>query len=140
MKAKKNDNVKVHYRGTFTNGEVFDSSAGREPLAFTVGAGQMIKGFDAAVEGMEVNEKKVVNIPAAEAYGERNEELMQVIPKTQLPGDMDPQVGQKLVASSPQGQQEVLVAAVTDDTITIDVNHPMAGKELVFEIELVEIG
>ena len=140
MKAKKNDNVKVHYRGTFTDGEVFDSSAGREPLAFTVGAGQMIKGFDQAVEGMELNEKKVVNIPAAEAYGERNEELMQEIPKSQLPADMDPQVGQKLVASSPQGQQEVLVAAVSDDTITIDVNHPMAGKELVFEIELVEIG
>ncbi|MEL7147660.1 MAG: peptidylprolyl isomerase [Bacteroidota bacterium] len=139
MKAKKNDNVKVHYRGTFTNGEVFDTSAGREPLAFTVGAGQMIPGFDQAVEGMELNETKVVNIPAAEAYGERNEELMQEIPKTQLPADMNPQVGQKLVASSPQGQQEVLVAAVSDDTITIDVNHPMAGKELVFEIELVEI-
>ena len=79
MKAKKNDNVKVHYRGTFTDGEVFDSSAGREPLAFTVGAGQMIKGFDQAVEGMELNEKKVVNIPAAEAYGERNEELLDTV-------------------------------------------------------------
>ena len=140
MKAKKNDNVKVHYIGTFTNGEVFDSSQGRAPLAFTVGAGQMIKGFDQAVEGMEVSERKVVNIPAAEAYGERNEELMQVISKTQLPEGMDPQVGQKLMATGPDGhQQEVMVAEVTAETITIDVNHPMAGKELVFEIELVEI-
>ncbi len=85
MKAKKNDNVKVHYTGTLTNGEIFDSSVDREPLGFTVGAGQMIKGFDQAVDGMELNEKKTVNIPAAEAYGERNEELMQKVAKSDLP-------------------------------------------------------
>jgi len=141
MKAKKNDNVKVHYTGTLANGEVFDSSLQREPLGFTVGAGQMIKGFDQAVDGMEVNEKKTVSIPAAEAYGERNNELMQVVPKTDLPEDMDPQVGQTLVATGPQGQQShVVVAEVTEETVTIDANHPLAGKDLTFEIELVEIG
>ncbi len=141
MKAKKNDNVKVHYTGTLTNGEIFDSSVDREPLGFTVGAGQMIKGFDQAVDGMELNEKKTVNIPAAEAYGERNEELMQKVAKSDLPSDMEPQVGQTLVATGPSGQQShVVVAEVAEDTITIDANHPLAGKELIFEIELVEIG
>jgi len=140
MKAKKDDQVKVHYTGTLTNGEVFDSSLQREPLAFTVGAGQMIKGFDEAVNGMSVNEKKTVTIPAAEAYGERNDDLLQVVPKTDLPDDMDPKVGQTLVASAPNGQQsQVVVSDVSDDTITVDANHPLAGKDLVFEIELVEI-
>lgn len=140
MKAKKNDNVKVHYTGTLTNGEIFDSSVDREPLGFTVGAGQMIKGFDDAVDGMELNEKKTVNIPAAEAYGERSEELMQKVPKSDLPADMKPEVGQTLVATGPGGQQShVVVAEVADDHIVIDANHPLAGKELIFEIELVEI-
>lgn len=141
MKAKKNDNVKVHYTGTLTNGEIFDSSVDREPLGFTVGAGQMIKGFDQAVDGMELNEKKTVNIPAAEAYGERNDELMQKVAKSDLPADMEPQIGQTLVATGPGGQQShVVVAEVAEDTITIDANHPLAGKDLIFEIELVEIG
>ncbi|MEL6557543.1 MAG: peptidylprolyl isomerase [Bacteroidota bacterium] len=141
MKAKKNDNVKVHYTGTLTNGEIFDSSVDREPLGFTVGAGQMIKGFDQAVDGMELNEKKTVNIPAAEAYGERNDELMQKVAKSDLPAEMEPQVGQTLVATGPGGQQShVVVAEVAEDTITIDANHPLAGKDLIFEIELVEIG
>lgn len=140
MKAKKNDNVKVHYTGTLTNGEIFDSSVDREPLGFTVGAGQMIKGFDAAVDGMELNEKKTVNIPAAEAYGERNDDLMQKIAKSDLPAEIIPQVGQTLVATSPDGyESQVIVAEVSEDTITIDANHPLAGKELIFEIELVEI-
>lgn len=140
MKAKKNDNVKVHYTGTLTNGEVFDSSVDREPLGFTIGAGQMIKGFDQAVDGMELNEKKTINIPAAEAYGERNDELMQMVAKSDLPDDMDPQIGQTLVATGPGGQQShVVVAAVEEENITIDANHPLAGKELIFEIELVEI-
>ncbi len=140
MKAKKDDQVKVHYTGTLTSGEVFDSSVEREPLAFTVGAGQMIKGFDDAVNGMEINEKKKVSIPAAEAYGERNDQLMQIVPKSDLPDDMDPQLGQTLVASGPDGQQShVVIAEVTEETITVDANHPLAGKDLVFDIELVEI-
>ncbi|MEQ9405711.1 MAG: peptidylprolyl isomerase [Cyclobacteriaceae bacterium] len=141
MKAKANDNVKVHYTGKLTSGEVFDSSEGRDPLAFTVGGGQMIRGFDEAVDGMELNEKKTVTIPAAEAYGEHKTELIQEIPKSSLPEDMNPEVGQKLVATNDLGHQtQVAVTEVSVDTITIDANHDLAGKDLVFDIKLVEIG
>ncbi len=140
MKAKANDNVKVHYKGKLTSGEVFDSSEGREPLAFTVGGGQMIKGFDNAVDGMELNEKKTVTIPAKDAYGEHRNELIQQIPKSNLPEDMNPEIGQKLVATNDLGHQtQVSVIDVTDEDITIDANHDLAGKDLVFDIELVEI-
>ncbi|MEO1253532.1 MAG: peptidylprolyl isomerase [Bacteroidota bacterium] len=140
MKAKANDKVKVHYTGKLTSGEVFDSSEGREPLEFTVGGGQMIKGFDQAVDGMELNEKKTVTIPSLEAYGEHKEELIQQVPKNQLPGDMNPEVGQKLVATNDLGHQTyVSVTAVSDEVITVDANHELAGKDLVFEIELVGI-
>ncbi|WP_370087421.1 peptidylprolyl isomerase [Ekhidna sp.] len=141
MKAKANDKVKVHYTGKLTTGEVFDSSEGREPLEFTVGGGQMIKGFDEAVNGMAIDEKKTVEIPSAEAYGERREELIQEVPKDQLPADMKPEVGQKLVATNDLGHQTyVSVTAVTDDAITVDANHDLAGKDLIFDIQLVEIG
>lgn len=138
--AKNNDTVKVHYTGKLTTGEVFDSSEGREPLEFTVGAGQMIQGFDAAVNGMELNEKKTFTIPSDEAYGPVNEGLVQKVERTQLPEDMKPEVGQMLVASGPNGEQtQVTVAAVSENDITIDANHPLAGKDLVFDVELVEI-
>ena len=141
MKAKANDKVKVHYTGKLTTGEVFDSSDGRDPLEFTVGGGQMIKGFDEAVNGMELNEKKTVTIPSNEAYGDRREDLIQEIPKNQLPEDMNPEVGQKLVATNDLGHQvQVSVTSVTAETITVDANHDLAGKDLVFDIELVEIG
>ncbi len=140
-KAKANDTVKVHYTGKLTNGQVFDSSLERDPLEFTVGGGQMIKGFDAAVDGMEVNEKKTVTIPSAEAYGDRNDQLIQKVPRTDLPADMKPEPGQTLVATNETGQQtHVIVQEVTDTEITIDANHPLAGQDLIFEIELVEIG
>lgn len=139
-KVKANDTVKVHYTGKLADGQVFDTSVERDPLQFTVGGGQMIKGFDEAVNGMEVNEKKTVTIPSAEAYGDRNEELIQQVSKDQLPADMKPEAGQTLVATNEQGQQtHVLVAEVGDDHIKIDANHPLAGKDLIFEIELVEI-
>ena len=139
-KVQANDKVKVHYTGKLTDGEVFDSSLERDPLEFTVGAGQMIKGFDEAVNGMELNEKKTVTIPSGEAYGDRNDQLIQEVPKNDLPADMKPEVGQTLVATNQDGQQtHVLVTGVEDATITIDANHPLAGKDLVFEIELVEI-
>ncbi len=141
MKAKANDKVKVHYTGKLTSGEVFDTSEGRDPLEFTVGGGQMIKGFDEAVNGMGLNEKKTVTIPSAEAYGEHKEELIQEVPKDQLPDDMQPEVGQKLVATNDLGHQTyVNVTAVSTDAITVDANHELAGKDLVFDIELVEIG
>lgn len=140
-KAQANDTVKVHYTGKLTSGEVFDSSLNRDPLQFTVGEGQMIKGFDEAVNGMEINEKKTVTIISDEAYGPVREDLIQDIPKTQLPDDLKPEIGQTLVATGPEGQQtQVLVADVSDEAIKIDANHPLAGKDLVFEIELVEIG
>lgn len=139
-KAKTNDTVKVHYTGKLTSGEVFDSSLNREPLQFVLGSGQMIPGFDSAVNGMELNEKKTVTIDSDQAYGPMNDELVQDIPKTQLPDDLKPEVGQTLVATGPEGQQtQVLVTDVSDATIKIDANHPLAGKDLVFEIELVEI-
>ena len=141
MKAKTNDKVKVHYTGKLTTGEVFDSSQGRDPLEFTVGGGQMIKGFDEAVNGMEINEQKTVTIPSAEAYGDKRADLIQEIPRDQLPGDMQPEIGQKLVATNDLGHQtQVAVTGVSESAITIDANHELAGKDLVFEIELVEIG
>ncbi len=140
MKAKTNDKVKVHYTGKLTSGEVFDSSKGREPLEFTVGGGQMIKGFDEAVNGMEMNEQITVTIPSAEAYGEKREDLIQEISRDQLPEDMQPEIGQKLVATNDLGHQtQVAVTEVTNETITVDANHELAGKDLVFEIELVGI-
>jgi FKBP-type peptidyl-prolyl cis-trans isomerase 2 len=140
-KAQANDTVKVHYTGKLTTGEVFDSSLERDPLQFTLGGGQMIKGFDEAVNGMELNEKKTVTIVSDEAYGPVREDLIQDIPKTQLPDDLKPEIGQTLVATGPEGQQtQVLVTDVSDEAIKIDANHPLAGKDLVFEIELVEIG
>ncbi|GAB4246032.1 MAG: peptidylprolyl isomerase [Ekhidna sp.] len=141
MKAKTNDKVKVHYTGKLTTGEVFDSSEGRDPLEFTVGGGQMIKGFDAAVNGMELNEKKTVTIPSQEAYGDKRDDLIQEVPKSQLPEEMSPEVGQKLVATNDLGHQTyVSVTEVSEESITVDANHELAGHDLVFEIELVEIG
>lgn len=139
-KAKASDTVKVHYTGKLTNGQVFDSSLERDPLQFKLGEGQMIKGFDEAVDGMELNEKKTVTIPKDEAYGDRNDQLIQQVPKADLPDDMKPEAGQTLVATNETGQQtHVIVKEVADETITIDANHPLAGQDLVFEIELVEI-
>ena len=139
-KAKANDTVKVHYTGTLTNGEVFDSSLERDPLEFVVGGGQMIKGFDAAVTGMEVGETKTAEIAADQAYGNHNDEMVIEVPKTQLPEDLKPEVGQQLGMQQPNGQSvPVRVTKVMDESIEIDANHPLAGKDLVFELELVEI-
>lgn len=139
-KAKAGDSVKVHYTGKLKDGTIFDSSEGREPLAFEVGAGQMIKGFDAAVDGMEVGDSKTAEIPAAEAYGEARQDLMFDVPKTNLPEDLKPEVGQQLAMTQPDGQQvPVTVAKVEEDKVIIDANHQLAGKDLIFDIQLVEI-
>ncbi|MFT7114753.1 MAG: FKBP-type peptidyl-prolyl cis-trans isomerase 2 [Candidatus Azotimanducaceae bacterium] len=138
-KATTDNTVKVHYTGKLNSGEIFDSSLEREPLEFTIGAGQMIPGFDAAVNGMEINEKKSITIPAEEAYGPRKEEMMQKVTKDQLPEDMKPEIGQTLVAGSPDGQEmHVIITEINDDNIVVDANHPLAGQELQFDIELVE--
>lgn len=138
--VKKDDTVKVHYKGTLTTGEVFDSSEGREPLEFQVGSGQMIPGFDKAIVDMKLNEKKTIEIPASEAYGEPKEELFQEVPKDQLPQEIKPEVGMALAAQLPDGrQQQLIISEVKEDTIVVDANHPLAGKDLVFEVEVVEI-
>ena len=133
------DAVKVHYTGTLSDGTVFDSSIDREPLGFTVGAGQMIPGFDKAVVGMKVGETKKVTIPADQAYGQRNEALTAVISKAELPPDLQPVLGDRLQTQTPRGTLVVTVTAVTADNITIDGNHELAGKDLTFEITLVEL-
>jgi peptidylprolyl isomerase len=141
--AKNGDLVRVHYTGKLTNGEQFDSSMGREPLEFTVGAGQMIKGFDAAMPGMAVGDKKTINIPPHEAYGERSEEAMIQFPKANIPAEMVPQLhpGMQLTLSNQQGQPvPVVVAEIKEEVVILDANHFLAGQELVFDIELVSIG
>ncbi|MEM1407332.1 MAG: peptidylprolyl isomerase [Bacteroidota bacterium] len=138
--VKKGDKVKVHYTGKLNNGEVFDSSVGKSPLEFEVGAGMMIAGFDAAVNGMKVGDKKVAEIPASEAYGDVNEKMIVDISRSQLPTDLVPEIGQQLAMQQPNGQSvPVTVTQVQKDSITIDANHSLAGKDLIFEIELIGI-
>lgn len=138
--VKEGDVVKVHYTGKLVSGEEFDSSVNREPLEFTVGAGQMIRGFDAALPGMEVGDKKTINITAADAYGERNEEAVIHFPKENVPEGMKLERGMSLQLSNEQGQPfPVVVTDLLEDVVVLDANHFLAGKELVFDIELVEI-
>lgn len=140
QKVKEGDQVKVHYTGKLTSGDAFDSSVGREPLAFTVGAGQMIKGFDAAMPGMIAGEKKTINIPAADAYGERTEEAIIQFPRENVPADMVLEPGMTLTLSNQMGQPvPVIVVEIKEEIIVLDANHFLAGKELIFDIELVEI-
>ena len=138
--AKSGDTVKIHYTGTLDDGTEFDSSAGREPLEFAIGSGQVIPGFDSAVDGMTVGDSKTVTIPAGEAYGERHDQLVQEVPKTALPDDMKPEIGMQLQSQGPDGQvMNLQVTAVEVESITVDGNHPLAGQALTFAIELVEI-
>lgn len=139
-KVKDGDTVKVHYTGTLDNGEVFDSSEGREPLEFTLGQGQLIPGFEKAVVGLGQGESTTVDIPSAEAYGEAREDLVITVPKDQLPADVEPQVGMQLQVNQPDGQPvPVRITDVGDTELTLDANHPLAGKDLKFKIELVEV-
>ncbi len=138
--AKVGDTIRVHYTGTLDNGTVFDSSVGREPLQFTIGLGQMIPGFDKGVVGLNLSESKTITIPADQAYGPYRADLVQVVARDQLPPDSELEVGQVLQASQPNGQIIlVTVTNVTDSNVTLDANHRLAGKNLTFEIQLVEI-
>lgn len=139
-KVKEGDTVKVHYTGTLTDGTVFDTSAEREPLEFTLGQGQLIPGFEKAVVGMDVGDSTEVEIPSDDAYGESREDLVISVPKDQLPDDVEPQVGMQLQVNQQDGQPiPVRITEVGDENLTLDANHPLAGEDLKFEIELVEV-
>lgn len=140
QQVKTGDTVRVHYHGRLTNGTTFDSSEGRDPLQFKVGAGMVIKGFDNGVLDMAIGEKRTLNIPVEEAYGPKSEELIMDFPKANIPADLNPEVGMELQMSNPQGQVfPVKVAAVGGEFIKLDANHPLAGEPLIFDVELVEI-
>jgi FKBP-type peptidyl-prolyl cis-trans isomerase 2 len=135
------DNVKVHYTGTLSDGQMFDTSDGSEPLAFTVGAGQVIPGFDQALLGMEINETKNIVIPPGEAYGDREEGLVQQLRRDQFRlGDFEPEIGMAIEMRTPDGQGiPMVITELTDATVTLDANHPLAGETLHFALTLVEI-
>jgi peptidylprolyl isomerase len=139
--AKTGDSVKIHYTGTLENGETFDSSKGREPFEFTLGAGEVIPGFDDAVTGMQIGETKTETIPSDRAYGAHRDEMVIKVGKEQIPKGMNPEVGNRLAMQTKDGQQvPVEVTEVNPEGLTLDANHPLAGKDLTFEIELVAIG
>ena len=138
--VKSGDKVKVHYHGRLTTGETFDSSEGREPLAFEVGSGMVIKGFDEGVTGMAVGDKKTLEIPFMEAYGPRNPDMVIDMPKDRFPADMELEMGMPLVMSDGQGQQfQVTIVEIKESSVMLDANHPLAGQDLIFDIELMEI-
>ena len=138
--AKSGDTVRINYTGKLTDGTQFDSSEGREPLEFQVGSGQIISGLDREVEGMKIGDKQTVTVAAEEAYGPHDPAKVQQVPRTALPPELEPQEGMQLQAQTPQGGQVTLiVTTVGDQEITVAANHPLAGKDLVFEIEMIEI-
>jgi peptidylprolyl isomerase len=140
MQAKKGNAVEVHYTGKLEDGSVFDTSVSRAPLGFTLGDGNMIKGFDTAVHGMAIGDKKTVTIPAAEAYGERRDDMMIEVPVEQVPADIKPEIGMTLQLQGGNGQpMPVVVTEINEEKIFLDANHQLAGKDLVFDIELVKI-
>ncbi|MDF1503976.1 peptidylprolyl isomerase [Roseisolibacter sp. H3M3-2] len=137
--ARSGDTVHIHYTGTLADGTEFDSSREREPLAFTVGAGQVIPGFDAAVTGMAVGDTKTVTIPADQAYGPLRDELIVEVPRAQVPPQIVPRVGQRLQLGSGDRAMMVVVREVSDESLVLDGNHPLAGEDLTFALELVGV-
>lgn len=136
--ATKGDTVRIHYTGRLDDGTVFDSSEGRDPLEFVLGAGQVIPGFDEAVTGMEQGEEKTVTIAADQAYGPRRDELLINVGRSEMPSGIEPQVGQRLQMSTPDGQTfQVTVTQTSEEMVVLDANHPLAGRDLTFDIELV---
>jgi peptidylprolyl isomerase len=139
-KAKDGDTVKVEYTGRLDDGTVFDTSEGREPLEFTIGSGSIIAGFENGVIGMGIGESKTITIPVEEAYGPSRSELIFTVSKGEFPEDMEFEVGMDLQSQQPDGRvMRATVLEITDDSVTVDMNHPLAGKTLIFDIELVEI-
>ncbi|GAB4092349.1 FKBP-type peptidyl-prolyl cis-trans isomerase [Flaviaesturariibacter terrae] len=140
QQVQNGDKVRVHYHGKLRSGETFDSSEGREPLEFTVGSGQVIRGFDEGVKGMSAGEKRTIEIPVDDAYGQKSQEMIIEFPTNQFPPDMKPEVGMQLMMNNGQGQQfPVTIVEVREDSVVLDANHPLAGQDLIFDLELVEI-
>ncbi|WP_366187323.1 peptidylprolyl isomerase [Flavobacterium ovatum] len=138
--VKENNTVKVHYTGKLADGQVFDTSEGKDPIAFTLGQGSLIPGFEKGLIDMKVNEKKTINIAKEDAYGVPREDLIIEVPKSELPPDMTPEVGMGLVSRTPEGQEmNLLVIDVKPESVVLDGNHPLAGKDLIFDLEVVEI-
>ena len=138
-KAQKGNKVRVHYTGKLTDGEVFDTSYNSSPLEFTVGSGELLKGFDSCVDGMGIAEKRSVTIPPEGAYGVHHEHLVIDIPKYRIAENVKPELGHYLELTIHDQSVRALIIDILDETVKVDLNHPLAGKELVFEIELVEI-
>ena len=138
-KVKKGDKIKAHYRGTLDDGTEFDNSAGGDPIEFEVGSGALIPGFESAVVGMEAGEKKTLTIPVDEAYGPRRDELLLTVPRDEVPTDLDAAVGESLVLERNGQEIQVIVKNVSETGLTLDANHPLAGRDLIFEIEMLEI-
>lgn len=137
--AKKGDTARVHYTGRLEDGQVFDTSEGGEPLEFEVGSGDVIAGFDEGVQGMHVGEKKTIEIDSDAAYGQRSEALVQSVSRADINLETEPQVGMNLVLQLPDGNEiPVAITDVTQDSVTLDANHPLAGQKLIFDVELVE--
>lgn len=138
--ARQGDKVQVHYEGRLDDGTTFDSSHGRDPIEFTIGEGEVVPGFEEAVTGMTAGEKKTAKISAEDAYGERMDDLMFSVSRDQVPQDMDVKVGDQLSVGLPSGETVPMqVASLDDQSVTLDANHPLAGKDLTFDLELVEI-
>ncbi|MEX0593693.1 MAG: peptidylprolyl isomerase [Balneolaceae bacterium] len=139
-KVKDGDTVKVHYTGTLNDGSVFDTSEEREPLEFKLGEGQLIPGFEKAVTGMEKGDSVEVTIPTDEAYGEAREDLVISVAKSDMPSDIEPEIGMQLQVNQPDGQPiPVRITAVEEENVQLDANHPLAGEDLTFKIDLIEI-
>ena len=140
QQVKNGDTVRVHYHGKLTDGSTFDSSEGRDPLEFTVGSGQVIKGFDDAMLNMQPGEKKTVNIPVEQAYGQRNNDMIMEYPKSEFPADMNPEVGMELHMSDNMGNVfPVVIAEVQQEMVMLDANHPLAGRSLHFAVEVADV-
>jgi FKBP-type peptidyl-prolyl cis-trans isomerase 2 len=140
MAVQSGNTIKIHYHGRLSDGTTFDSSTGRSPLEFTVGSGQVIKGFDDGVQGMSVGEKKTIEIPFIKAYGPEDPSMIIEFPVERLPEDMKPEIGMQLNMNNAEGQQfPVVITGITDENIILNANHPLAGKDLIFDLELVEI-
>jgi len=140
QQVKSGDTVKVHYSGRLNDGATFDSSDGREPLEFKVGSGQVIKGFDDGVTGMSVGDKRTLQIPVNDAYGPKDDNMVVEFPKENFPSDLNPEVGMQLNMTNGSGQViPVVIVEIEEDTVILDANHPLAGQDLTFDIELIGI-